>query len=117
VKVMLDMLKQSSSDAAPLPARMNGDEVQVPHSIGERLGRVIRRADHGAVRCFGHDEVMVVQRPVKDPCDDVINEASAVDVEHLGIDRNALDGGNVHRLGVSDRHVGSRLSQWATISP
>lgn len=63
------------------------------------------RADDAAIFRLVHDEVMVLQCPVEDPSDDVVNESGVVDAEHLGLDRDGLDGVDIHRLSRSEVHA------------
>ncbi len=104
-KFAFDVAEQCSSDPSSLLERTDSDEVQVPHSIRKRFRRVVRRPDDRAIFRLAHDEVMVVQCPVADAGDGVVNESSVVDAEHLGLDRDGLDRVDIHRFRRSDVHV------------
>jgi hypothetical protein len=82
--------------------RADGDEIEVPHAVGEGFGCVIGGSRHGAV-VVGDEPVAVGHGSVEEAAKHLVEEADFVKREQVGVDSDPLDERDVGRARCADR--------------
>ena len=91
LEVGFDVRHHRSTDAVPLMRWVDGDEVQVPHAVGERFGSELGGADDDTLGRLGDEPPMTFEAAVQRAGDHFVEEPGVFDTEHLGGDGDLLD--------------------------